>query len=176
MKTTSISARVLLCLTCTIIPNISFAQGAKDNPSVSAQLNEAKAIVATIKKDAAKMQSFSRRKLNWQTHSEVLEQIKTDTNKLQENMRGLQSHRAEASPRQQDAIDRITGLANDLATSMNEAINQLNKSKSQPTAPPYPEYLDANYQIVSDLEAAINATIEFEQTKARMDTLQAQLP
>ena len=167
---------LVLCLACTLIPDVSFAQAASDNPSVTAQLNQARTIVATIKKDAAKMQSFSRRKLNWQTHSEVLEQIKADVNKLQENMRGLQSHRTEASPWQQDAIDRITGLANDLATNMNNAINQLNKSKSTPTAPPYPEYLDANYQIVSDLEAAINSTIDFAQTKAKMDALQGQLP
>lgn len=167
---------LLLCLTCTFIPHVSFAQTAKDNPSVTAQLNQARTIVATIKKDAAKMQSFSRRKLNWQTHAEVLEQIKADVNKLQENMRGLQSHRTEASPWQQNAIDRITGLANELAANMNNTIDQLNKSKSLPTAPPYPEYLDANYQIVSDLEAAINSTIDFEQTKAKMDALQAQLP
>jgi hypothetical protein len=76
MNIRGIGLWMVLCLTCTLIPNVSFAQVAKDNPSVTAQLNAAKTIVATIKKDAAKMQSFSRRKLNWQTHSEVLEQIK----------------------------------------------------------------------------------------------------
>jgi len=176
MNIRGIGLWLVLCLTCTLIPNVSFAQDAKDNPSVTAQLNAITTIVATIKKDAAKMQSYSRSKLDWQTHSAVLEQIKADVNKLQESMRGLQSHRNEASPRQQDAIDRITGLSNDLATNMNNAINQLNKSKSRPTVPPYPEYLDANYQIVSDLQAAINSTIDFEQTKAKMDALQAQLP
>lgn len=176
MNIRGIGLWLVLCLTCTLIPNVSFAQAASDNPSVTAQLNQARTIVAKIKKDAGTLQSFARGKLDWQSHSVVSQQIKADVNKLQENMRGLQSHRTEASPWQQDTIDRITGLANDLATNMNNAINQLNKSKSTPTAPPYPEYLDANYQIVSDLQAAINSTIDFEQTKGKMDALQAQLP
>jgi hypothetical protein len=176
MNIRGIGLWLVLCLTCTLIPNVLAAQVANDNPSVTAQLDQTKMTVAKIKKDAAKMQSFTRGKLDWQSHRVVLETIKADVNKLQENMRGLQSHRTEASPWQQDAIDRITGLANDLATNMNNAIDQLNKSKSTPTAPPYPEYLDANYQIVSDLQATINSTIDFAQTKAKMDVLQAQLP
>jgi hypothetical protein len=82
----------------------------------------------------------------------------------------LQSHRTVASPWQQDAIDRTTGLANDLATNMNTAIDRLNKSKSRPTAPPYPEYLKANTQIASDLASEIDATIDFAQNKAKLDS------
>jgi hypothetical protein len=90
-------------------------------------------------------------------------------------MRGLQSHRTVASPWQQDAIDRISGFANDLATNMNAAIDRLNKSKSRPTAPPYPEYLKANTQIASDPANEIDATIDYAQNKAKEDTLGQQL-
>jgi hypothetical protein len=90
--------------------------------------------LAKIKKDAADMESYTRTSgLSWQTHSTTLEKIKADVNQLQENMRGLQSHRTVASPWQQDAIDRITALANALATNMNAAIAQLSKSQSRPT-------------------------------------------
>jgi len=89
-------------------------------------------------------------------------------------MRGLQSHRTVASPWQQDAIDRITALANALATNMNAAIAQLSKSQSRPTAPPYPEYLKANARIANDLTDAINDTIDYGQTKAKMDSLAKQ--
>src|SRR5580704_12120272 len=104
---------VILSLGCLAIPGASLAQGASDNPSVTVQLNDAKAIVVKIKKDAIQMQSYA-----------------------QTTGRGLQSHRTVASPWQQDAIDRITGFANDLATNMNASIDRLNKSKSRPTAPP----------------------------------------
>jgi hypothetical protein len=90
-------------------------------------------------------------------------------------MRGLQSHRTVASPWQQEAIDRITGLANDLATNMNATIDRLNKSKSRPTAPLYLEYLKANSRIASDLANEIDETIDYAQNKAKEESLGQQL-
>jgi lambda repressor-like predicted transcriptional regulator len=167
---------LLLCVGCVVIPSASFAQATGDNPSVTGQLNDAKMIVAKIKKDAAQMETYARTGgLSWQTHATALEKIKADVNALQANMRGLQSHRTTASPWQQDAIDHITGFANDLATSMNAAIDRLNKSKSRPTAPPYPEYLKANARIASDLADEIDATIDYAQNKTKLDSLGQQL-
>jgi lambda repressor-like predicted transcriptional regulator len=173
--------RNLLCglvlgLICVAIPSPASAQAASDNASVTGQLNDAKVIVAKIKKDAVQMESYTQNAgLSWQTHSTALEKIKADVNQLQQNMRGLQSHRTIASAWQQEAIDRITGFANDLATNMNAAIDRLNKSKSRPTAPPYPEYLKANSRIASDLGDEIAATIDYGQNKAKLDQLGQQL-
>lgn len=175
------NARKALCglvlgLVCVVIPSTVYAQGTSDNPSVTAQLNDAKTIVAKIKKDAIQMQSYTQTTgLSWQTHSTALEKIKTDVNDLQQNMRGLQSHRTIASAWQQEAIDRITALANDLATNMNATIDRLNKSKSRPTTPPYPEYLKANTRIVTDLADEIDATIDYGENKAKLDQLGQQL-
>jgi hypothetical protein len=167
---------LLVLLVYALLPGMSRAQDSQDNASVAAQLDAAKPILAKIKKDAEDMESYTRNNgLSWQTHATTLEKIKADVNQLQENMRGLQSHRTVASPWQQDAIDRITALANDLATNMNAAIAQLSKSKSRPTAPPYPEYLKANARIANDLIDAINDTIDYGQTKVKMDSLAKQL-
>jgi hypothetical protein len=166
---------LLVLLVYALLPSVSRAQDSQDNASVAAQLDAAKPILAKIKKDAADMESYTRTSgLSWQTHSTTLEKIKADVNQLQENMRGLQSHRTVASPWQQDAIDRITALANGLATNMNAAIAQLSKSKSRPTAPPYPEYLKANARIANDLTDAIDDIIDYGQTKAKMDSLAKQ--
>ncbi|MFY9802887.1 MAG: hypothetical protein WA211_01925 [Candidatus Acidiferrales bacterium] len=175
------NARNLLCglilgLLCVAVPGTANAQAASDNPSVTGQLNDAKTIVAKIKKDAVQMESYGQTAgLSWQTHAAALEKIKADVNVLQQNTRGLQSHRTVASAWQQEAIDRITGLANDLATNMNAAIDRLNKSKSRPTAPPYPEYLKANTRIASDLADEIDATIDYGQNKAKLDRLAQQM-
>jgi hypothetical protein len=167
---------VVLSLGCVVLASPSHAQATSDNASVTAQLNAAKPIVANIKKDAIKMEAYGQNGgLNWQSHSAALDKIKADVNSLQENMRGLQSHRTTASPWQQDAIDRITGFANDLATNMNAAIDRLNKSKSRPTTPPYPAYLKANTRIVSDLADEIDATIDYGQAKATADGLGQQI-
>jgi hypothetical protein len=167
---------LVLSLGCIAIPSSSYAQSATDNASVTAQLNDAKSVVAKIKLDAVRMQSYALTTgLSWQTHSTSLEKIKGDVNLLQQNMRGLQSHRTTASSWQQDAIDRITGFANDLATNMNATIDRLNKSKSRPSAPPYPEYLKANTRIVTDLADEIDATIDYGQTKTKLDSLGQQL-
>jgi hypothetical protein len=176
MNLSKVLGCLVLSLGCIVIPSPSYAQTASDNPSVTAQLNDAKTIVAKIKKDATQMQSYALTTgLSWQTHVATLDKIKADVNELQQNMRGLQSHRTMASPWQQDAIDRITGQANDLATNMNATIDRLSKSKSRPTAPPYPEYLKANARIASDLADEIDATIDYAQNKAKLDSLGQQL-
>lgn len=173
MRKKNVIVSVVLSLGFALTPALAIAQ---DNPSVTGQLNDARVIVNKIKKDAVQMQSYSRANgLGWESHSAMLSGMKDDVNKLQANMRGLQSHRTIASPWQQDAIDRITSLANDLANNMNATIDQLNKSKSRPTAPPYPEYLKQNARIVSDLADEINGTIDYGQAKASMDALEKQL-
>ena len=176
MNARKVICGLLLVLVYVLLPGTSSAQDAKDNPSVTAQLNAAKPLLAKIKKDAATMESYSQTAgLSWQTHSTALEKIKADVNELQQNMRGLQSHRTIASPWQQDAIDRITSLANDLATNMNAAIAQLSKIKSRPTTPPYPEYLKANARIANDLSDEIDDVIDYGQSKAKMDSLEKQI-
>jgi chromosome segregation ATPase len=175
------NSRILLFgfiwLASAALPTGLHAQSATDNPSVTAQLEATKPIIAKIKKDAAELQSFSSaRGPSWQSHAAVLTRIKEDVNKLQENMRGLQSHRTAASTWQQDAIDRVTSLANDLATNMNKAMDHLNKNKTRPTTSPYPEYLKANTQIVNALSEEIDGTIDYGENKAKMDALEKTLP
>jgi hypothetical protein len=165
---------LLLALVYSIIPTISIAQ---ENSSVTAQMSSLKAIVDRLKRDAVQMEAYTRsNSTSWQTHGAALTKMGNDVNELQENMRGLQAHRPNASPSQQDAIDRVAGLTNDLATNMNAAIAQLSKSKSQPTAPPYPEYIKTNTRIVNDLAAEINGAIDYSQAKAAEDAAQKQLP
>jgi hypothetical protein len=97
------TARKLLCgfvllAGCFLIPSTSYAQAANDNPSVTGQLNDAKVTIAKIKTDAVKMQSYAQNTgLSWQSHATALDKIKADVNTLQQNMRGLQSHRTVAS-------------------------------------------------------------------------------
>ena len=166
-----------LWLASATLPAGLHAQTSTDNPSVTAQLDAAKPIIAKIKKDAAELQSFSSASgPSWASHAAVLTRIKDDVNKLQESTRGLQSHRSVASAWQQDAIDRVTSLANDLATNMNKVMDHLNKNKTRPTAPPYPEYLKANTQIVNALAEEIDSTIDYGENKAKMGELEKKLP
>jgi len=165
-----------LLLASGLLPVSSFGQATADNPSVNAQLEAAKPLVAKIKKDASEMQSYSLvNGPSWNTHAATLTRIKDDVNKLQENTRGLQSHRTVASPWQQDAIDRITALTNDLATNMNNAIDHLNKNKTRPSSPPYPEYLKTNTRLVTALGDEIGATIDAGEARAKEEALTKQL-
>jgi hypothetical protein len=174
------NSRIALCgvflLAFSFAPARASAQAAADNPSVTAQLEAAKPLVAKIKKDAAEMQSYSLVSgPSWTTHAAKLTAIKDDVNKLQENMRGMQSHRTVASPWQQDAIDRVTALVNDLANNMNSAIDRLNKSKTRPSTPPYPEYLKENTRLANALGDAIDSTIDAGIARAKEEALGKQL-
>jgi len=55
---------LILSLDCALIPSPSRAQGGSDNASVTAQLNDAKPMVAKIKKDAVQMESYANGGLN----------------------------------------------------------------------------------------------------------------
>lgn len=172
MNSRNVVCSLYVLLLCSMLPARVSAQAANDDASVTAQLTSTKPLVAQIKKDAATMEALARPNgPSWQTHAKALDGIKADVNKLQESMRGLQAHRSVASRRQQEAIDRITGLANDLATNMNATIDHMNKSKTRPTASPYPEYLKANSRIANDLADEINGTIDYTQAKGEFDAL-----
>jgi len=165
-----------LLLASGFVPVGSFGQATADNPSVTAQLEAVKPLVAKIKKDATEMQSYSLVSgPSWNTHAATLTRIKGDVNKLQESSRGLQSHRTVASPWQQDAIDRIIALTNDLATNMSSAIDHLNKNKTRPSSPPYPEYLKTNTKLVTALGDEIDATIDAGVANAKEKALTKQL-
>ena len=167
---------MILSVTCVVIPSTSYAQAASDNSSVGAQLNAVKPIVAKIKRDAVQMQSYATKTdVSWRTHAATLTKMKDDVNELQDYMRGLQSHRTVASQWQQEAIDRITALANDLASNMNTTIDHLKQTNGPPILPPYPAYLKANTQIVSDLSDEIDATINYGRDKAALDRLRQKL-
>lgn len=99
MTLRSLVCCLLLWLVYAFIPNGSVAQEAKDNASVTGQLNDMKPIALKIKKDAAEMETYARANgPGWETHAAALTKIKEDVNKLQESTRGLQSHRTVASP------------------------------------------------------------------------------
>lgn len=172
--------RIALCgmlwLGVAMAPATVHAQAAADNPSVTGQLDAVKPLVVRIKKDATTMQSFSLATgPSWTSHAAVLTRMKDDVNKLQESTRGLQSHRTVASAWQQDAIDRITALANDLANNMNAAIDHLNKNKTRPTTAPYPEYLKENTRLATALGDEINAVIDAGEAKAKEEALSKKL-
>lgn len=171
-----ITVCAMLWLGVALAPASVHAQAASDNPSLTPQLDAVKPLVAKIKKDATTMQSFSLvTGPSWTTHAGVLSRMKDDVNKLQESTRGLQSHRTVASAWQQDAIDRISALANDLANNMNAAIDHLNKNKTRPTTSPYPEYLKENTRLVTALGDEINAVIDAGEAKAKQDALSKKL-
>jgi hypothetical protein len=174
------NSSIVLCgvflLASSVAPPRSSAQAPTDNPSVTAQLEAAKPLVTKIKQDAAEMQSYSLSNgPSWNTHAAKLTAIKDDVNKLQENMRGMQSHRTVSSPWRQDAIDRVTAVANDLANNMNSAIDHLNKSKTRPTAAPYPEYLKENTRLANALGEEINSTIDAGIARSKEEALAKQL-
>jgi hypothetical protein len=52
MNTRKVVSSLVLGIVCVVIPSTSHAQATSDNASVTAQFNDAKTIVAKIKKDA----------------------------------------------------------------------------------------------------------------------------
>ena len=172
MKT--MSCCLFLVILAALSWNVTLAQTTEDNANVTALFARAKASLAKIKTDAREMEAYSEG-LSWQSHAAKLTKIKDDVNELSGQIEGMKTQRRMASAWQQDAIDRISPLMADLVANMNATIDQLNKSKRRPNAPPYPEYLKANTRIATDLSNEINDAVDYAQAKATKERLSKEL-
>jgi hypothetical protein len=108
---------------------------------VAAQLDAANAEAAELARNADEMTSLLHNDVSWQSHADMLVRIKEDVNNMRRIVAKLQEEREEASPWQQQAIDRMVPMLKEIAANTSAAIEHLNQNHGRPTTPDYVEYL-----------------------------------
>ena len=83
--------------------------------------------------------------------------------------------REDAKPWHQDSIDGITPALKQLAANTESIINHLNETPNRLKDPTYIEYLRSNAQSASQLSAAIGNVVDYDNTKTRMEEMEAKL-
>ena len=166
----SVSLAALLAATASFMP----AQTA-DSPEISRLLAEAKTEARLASDDAARLESFTRTKVSWQSHATQLVMMKEHVNSVIKTYNELAQKRAEASPWQQEAIDRIEPLLKSMSDHVTATIEHLNNNQSKVHMPPYQEYARGAADLAEKTHAAIRDFVDYGEARAKTDSLEQKL-
>ena len=146
-----------------------------DSPEVAELLTQAKSHALQLRDDAQLMHQFSLMKVSWESHAEQIMTIKGHANNLGKVLKQMADRQESASPWQQSAIERITPLAQEMATNIETTIEHLNNNQSRLHMPQYKEYLSANSEVASSLSELISDYVAYGNNKAKYDRLGSKL-
>jgi uncharacterized protein YpbB len=76
---------------------------------------------------------------------------------------------------QQTAIDRMTPTLNELATTLESTIEELNRHPSQVHTPRYRKYTVANAELAANLAQTISDFVKYAHAKQRFEALSLKL-
>ena len=164
-----------LLLTSALFPNRASAIQNTENAGVQDLLYQSREEAIGLDRDADQMEMLVRSDLDWTTHAVYLESVKTHVNRLGQIIGKLQSERDQASPWQQQTIDRIIPMLREIAANTTKAIDHLNTNQVRPVSGDYPTWLRANAETAHELAQLISDTIDYGQTRARLEKLATEL-
>lgn len=161
-------------LTIALLP-ISRAQISKDSKEVSELLSDVKSEAIQLNHDADELQLFMQSDFSRETQVRKLAQVREHINAAGGLLQKLENLRHAASPWQEQAIDRITPLLKELASSVTSTIEHLNEKPNELRTSPYMEYVAANYDMACKITELISDYVEYGKSKAKAEELGAKL-
>lgn len=164
-----------LVLSSSLLSSRAFAVQKEESAGVQDLLYQARQEAVGLDQDADQMEMLVRSDLDWQAHAASLESVKAHVNRLGEIIAKLQDERDNASPWQQQTIDRVIPMLREISTNTTNAINHLNNNKIRPVSGDYPTWLRANAETAHELAQLISDTIEYGQTRSRLEKLAGEL-
>jgi len=184
MKTTlkqnyTMKLTTLACLVAGIAGITPALQAAAttDSVAVSKMLAQAKTQAYSISVDADALESYTREpSLSWESHVIEISRMREDINAAGKTLASLTSSRAQASPWQVAAIDRIIPFLQEIASDTTAAIEYLNKNHTQlATKREYTDYIEANADTSKELSTLIAHFVDYGNRKSRYDSLRSSL-
>lgn len=154
--------------------SIGFAQTA-DSEQISNLLKQAKSRALFAEDDAAKLDSYARSKVSWQLHAGQLQRIREHVNELGMLNKQLSDSRAEGSPWQQIAIDRVDLRLREMADLLTVTINHLKDNPSQVQMQTYRDYVKANCVLTSRIAKMIDDFVDYDEAKSKAESLEQKL-
>lgn len=158
-----------------MVPTALKAAEAGDSAQIATLLADAKAEAVQLKDDSSDMESFVRSKLSWVTFADKVQMIKGHVNHTGKLLVKLQDAEATGSPWQRTAIQQIEPLLKELAANTETTIAYLNENKEKIHFPPFQEYVKANYELATDLEALIRDFVNYGEAKQKYERLAKKL-
>jgi hypothetical protein len=101
--------------------------------------------------------------------------MRKHVNDLGRTVKSLNDAKAEGSPWQQEAIDRIDPLLQQMADQLSTTIKHLNDHKNQIHFQNYRDYTAANYELASRTAGMISDFVDYGKAKAKAESLERKL-
>ena len=144
---------------------------AMDSPEITKLLADVKAEAIELKVDSGDMESFTRSNMTWRGYGSKLDLIKGHVNNALSLLAKLKSAEATGSQWQQAAIKRIEPLLKELADNTTATINHLNDNQGKVHLPAFTDYVKANHELATDLEALIRDFVDYGNAKEKFESL-----
>lgn len=151
------------------------AQDPPDSEQVSAWLAavEAQAIILSV--DASTLESYTRSGSSWKSHSAGVKRMREHLSELDRQLAKLPEVRAQASPWQRAAINRIRPLLRELAENTEKAIEYINTDPERLLLDQYRDCIEANANLSVELPAIISDFVNYGDTRQRLKSLASTL-
>ena len=146
-----------------------------DSPEVTNLLLQAKTHAVQLRDDADTMKQYGRSKMAWESHAIQINTIKDHINNLGKVLQKMSDRQEDASPWQQGAIDRVTPLAQELASNIEATIEHINNNQTRLELPEYRDFLSANFELSSSLSGLIADYVSYGKSKSNYDRLGSKL-
>ncbi len=154
---------------------LPFSVGILQAADIASLLQDAQMSANQLKSDAVQMESFSRSKMSWQSHSSQISRIKEHINSAGKTAAKLEDARGSTEQWHQTSIDRIVPTLKELASNTESIIEHLNNTPNHLSDPTYKEYVASNAELSGELSQLINDAVEYDKTKTKMQGLQEKL-
>ena len=154
-----------------MIPATTKAAETGDSAEITRLLADAKAEAVELKHDAEDMESFTRSSLTWGSYAGKAGMIKEHVNNAGKLLAKLKDAEAEGSPWQQTAIKQIESLLKELAANTESTIKHLKENSANIHFPAFKDYVKANYELATDLEALIRDFVNYGEAKQEFERL-----
>jgi hypothetical protein len=148
---------------------------AQDSEQIAELFQQAKESSAQLTRDSEELVTFQKSRLSWESHAQQVDAIKEHVNNIGKLEEKLRNARESGSAWQQEAIDRVNPLLKEIADNLENTIEHLNNNRSALFAPPYPEYVQTNADLATELHSMIADFVDYGKSKQKFQELQQKL-
>jgi DNA repair ATPase RecN len=141
---------------------------------VADRLDNFKSTAFQMQRHADTLQSHKNSNLSWQSHVKQLANLKDHVNQLGKSLAELEGMKPHASDTQRLAIDHARPHLVAIAENTARAIEMLNDNHSIVRFPEYGEVADDIYDHADELHTKLDAILDFEDSKGRLEALELQ--
>ena len=158
-----------------ILPTIAPAQNA-DSKAVNDLFKQIEAHAMLASDDSESLEAYTRsHTMSPESHANRLLTIAGHANNLIQDFDKLNSIRNDGSPWQQEAIDRVDPLLKEMADHLSTTIAHFRDNKHRVNMPAFHDYVKANREYMSRTSGLISSIVEYGETRAKANGLEASL-